>query len=445
MHDKFIAENGNIPFSSVDLNDTIFLSDEENASIARMIKEKYVLSKHTRKIFFSEESGKWRTYVGNPRKEVKRKNREDLIEYLYKYYKAQEISCSTIGEVFGRSQKYRKTILNRSENTIERDRQVVERFFTKEFLSKPIIAVSDEEIADYVNRRSKQLHIKERALKDALQILNRIFDYAMRQECITRDNPASRIDLQNYYQNCDTSVKCADEKIFTEEEVKDIRKRIRMEMSEKEYDIIGYAMLFSIETGVRVAEIPPLRWSDISEKGIHIHRQQRMTRIKGKGRTFSELPYTKNERRHPKGGRYFPITDSLEQILQEVKAEQDELGISSEFIFCNRDGTWLNKETYSQRLRRMCRRIGLEITNNHAFRMSLNSNVFIPMGIPVTQRAYLLGHSVETNERFYSHMRTESLADIKDLLNGANPSGYAQVRSSIVGFPDKKIPQTLVK
>ena len=59
------------------------------------------------------------------------------------------------------------------------------------------------------------------------------------------------------------------------------------------------------ETGVRVAEIPPLRWSDITDKGIHIHRQQRMTRIKGKGRTFEELLYTKNERRHPKGGRFF--------------------------------------------------------------------------------------------------------------------------------------------
>ena len=60
------------------------------------------------------------------------------------------------------------------------------------------------------------------------------------------------------------------------------------------------------------------------------------------------------------------------------------------------------------------------------------------LGIPVTQRAYLPGHSVETNERFYSHMRRESLVDIKDLLNGVNQSGYAQVRSNIVGFPDKK-------
>ena len=232
----------------------------------------------------------------------------------------------------------------------------------------------------------------------------------------------------------------SDEKIFTVPETEAIKSKIRTEMAPKKYDVIGYAMLFSIETGVRVAEIPPLRWTDITDKGIHIHRQQRMTRIKGKGRTFEELPYTKNERLHPKGGRYFPVTDVIDGILAELKSKQDELGIVSEFIFCNEDGTWLNKETYSQRLRRMCRRLGYEITNNHAFRMSLNSNVLIPLDITVTERAYLLGHSVEINERYYSHMRTDSLIDLKQKLN---KSFTQRSRSKLIEFPDKEKPQAL--
>lgn len=50
--------------------------------------------------------------------------------------------------------------------------------------------------------------------------------------------------------------------------------------------------------------------------------------------------------------------------------------------------------------------------------MSLNSNVFIPLGIPVTERARLLGHSVETNEKYYSYARKNSMQDICALLNG---------------------------
>ena len=59
------------------------------------------------------------------------------------------------------------------------------------------------------------------------------------------------------------------------------------------------------------------------------------------------------------------------------------------------------------------------MTNNHSFRMSLNSNVFIgEYGLPVTERARLLGHSVETNLRYYSFAGKDSLDDICAMLNG---------------------------
>lgn len=365
MKDNRIKKNEISSFLPDIRNDIIYLDGEEISKLDSMVKERYVSAHHTREISFLEHKNYWRTYVGSPRKEVTRRERDDLINFLYNYYKGQELSSSTIQDVFERSQEYRLNTLNRSENTIERDRQAFERFYDQDFRSREIVTVTDSEIPVYINKRSKELCLKERALKDSVLILNRVFVFAMKHDGIIQDNPVKYVDLQNYYQNCDNSTKSSDEKIFTEEEIESIKERIRLEMSEKKYDPIGYAMLFSIETGVRVAEIPPLRWSDITEKGIHIHRQQRMTRIKGEGRTFEELPYTKNERLHPKGGRFFPITDVIEDILTELKELQEKLGISSEFIFCDEKGDWLNKETYSQRLRRMCRRIGYEITNNH--------------------------------------------------------------------------------
>ena len=91
------------------------------------------------------------------------------------------------------------------------------------------------------------------------------------------------------------------------------------------------------------------------------------------------------------------LKKEIEKILNEVKEVQEKFGISSEYIFCDENGDWINKESYSQRLRRMCKKLGYNVTNNHAFRMSLNSNVFIPLGISLTYRARMLGHSVEVN------------------------------------------------
>ena len=71
------------------------------------------------------------------------------------------------------------------------------------------------------------------------------------------------------------------------------------------------------------------------------------------------------------------------------------------------------------------------------------------LGLPVTQRAYLLGHSVETNERFYSHMKTESLVNLKDVLNRASHTNDAQSESihththtKIVFWTNKKLRNT---
>lgn len=78
------------------------------------------------------------------------------------------------------------------------------------------------------------------------------------------------------------------------------------------------------------------------------------------------------------------------------------------------------------------------MTNNHSFCMSLNSNVFIgKYGLPVTERARLLGHSVGTNLRYYSFAGKDSLDDICAILNGeieVSPGSH----QNIITFTNEK-------
>ena len=179
---------------------------------------------------------------------------------------------------------------------------------------------------------------------------------------------------------------------------------------------LGYAILLSVETGMRVGELCALKWDDVQADAIHIHAQQLM--YKENGRNYYYVDWTKDEKGFSQGGRRFPITIEIRNLLSEIKSVQDSLGIKSEYVFCNREGRWIYTKAYSDCLRALCRSLGFQVTNNHAFRMSLNSNVFIPLGIPVTERARLLGHSVETNEKYYSYARKNSMQDICVLLNG---------------------------
>ena len=56
----------------------------------------------------------------------------------------------------------------------------------------------------------------------------------------------------------------------------------------------------------------------------------------------------------------------------------------------------------------------------YALRKSLNSNVLIPLGIDVTDRAAMLGHSVETNLRHYSYAKKDNTDALIALLNDSD-------------------------
>jgi len=145
--------------------------------------------------------------------------------------------------------------------------------------------------------------------------------------------------------------------------------------------------------------------------------------------------HTKNEKGLSSNGRFFPLTDELKALLKEIKSRQDSLNIRSSFIFCNKDGEWIKEHTYVKFLRRICQKFGLKATNNHAFRMSLNSNVLIPRGISVADRAYLLGHSVQTNLNYYSFAKKDVIENARAVLNSEERNSAKKLRFSVIPFP----------
>lgn len=400
--------------TSLTLHDIMELDNEVIKDIKAMTKKKYVEKYHQRKISFIQSRNIWRTYVGEPRKEVTRKEEKDLIEFLFNYYKEKEDIDYTFKGIFNKMQEYRKNVENIDINTITRDDYFYRKFFTDEFGEITIEKINGELLNSFIGNRVKELHPKEKAFNGFIGIFSKVFKYAIKQQYITSD-PYHLIDKKRFYKDCDHNTKTGDEKIFTLEEIQVIKDE-NLKILEKKYDPYAFAILLSIETGMRIGEIPALHWEDIKENSIHIFRQQKYCQGE-KENKFVELLYTKDERTHPHNGRFFPMTNNIKELLNNIQSKQKELNIHSEYIFCNKKGEWISKRCLETRVEKCCRKIGYKVTNNHAFRMSLNSNVLIPLGIPVQQRAYILGHSVETNLRHYTYTHTNYLDDIGAVLN----------------------------
>ena len=144
------------------------------------------------------------------------------------------------------------------------------------------------------------------------------------------------------------------------------------------------------------------------------------------------------------------ITKNIKALLGEIKSKQDKLSIHSEYIFCHENGEWIKTDAYITFLRRLCQSKNFHVTNNHALRMSLNSNVLIPKGVSVADRAAMLGHSIETNLRHYSFAQKDYLDNVRAILDSdcdemcENTSGTPREPHKIIQFSKKESPEHLI-
>lgn len=355
-------------------------------------------------------------------------SRAKLIEYLFNYYYPgvviEDDTKYRISEVFKKALAEKERNENPSNATIRKNKYDYDRFIPDSLRTSDIRTVDECAIKEFIQVYVRTNHPKKKNFLALKGILNLIFSYAYSHKYIP-SNPLLLVNNKAYLKSCDTSKAKAKDKIHSvadiERIVNEVRRRIETAKQFEAY-ADGYALLLSIETGMRAGELCALKWEDIDDYNIHIHAMQTLEIIdktpdRNSRMNYLYTPYTKDEKGDSNDGRLFPATDKIKKLLSEYKLYLNNAGISSDFIFCDSKGEWLKVCNYERYVRRVCRSLDLKVTNNHAFRMSLNSNVLLPGGLSSGTRAALLGHSIQTNIANYSYSRIDYLDEARTVLN----------------------------
>ncbi len=107
-----------------------------------------------------------------------------------------------------------------------------------------------------------------------------------------------------------------------------------------------------------------------------------------------------------------PISDDCRSILDTALVLPGE----SKYLSHHPDGSQIQKDSYSCYLRRVCKKLGITTTHNHAFRVAFNARL-IAAGVDGNERCLILGHSMQTNERHYSFGDKRRIEDVRNKLN----------------------------
>ena len=397
----------------------LFLTRPENALMAQdMIfnaKRNYVNQHHPRKISQMHSSdkyrdGKWSTYVyiDGKRRMVEKQTEEEIYNYLFDFYKAQEDAPKTFADVFQVFIAEKKTKARAAKTISEDERRL--SYLSDSIRNKPIETITEDELRDWISKQflKREPTPKPEGLKKMVQFLSAVFDCG-RSKRLCNDNPAEFIDFHDYLHLCDLETKANEERSFSIEDLERLKESAMKDIKSPH----GCMLLVSMETGLRIGELAALQKSDIHATYIHVHRQQ-VKQEKDENHEhqfFYDVSYTKNERQHPKNGRRVDISDLCAEALRYAS----EIPGESKYVFHHKNGNPVQKDSFGTYLRRKCHKLGIDITRNHAFRVAYNARL-IGKNLDGNERCLVLGHSMQTNERHYSFSDERKFESIQKKL-----------------------------
>jgi len=149
-------------------------------------------------------------------------------------------------------------------------------------------------------------------------------------------------------------------------------------------------LIFAVHTGARFGEQRVIRWGDLdwSRRLVLIRRS---------------MPTGTHETAPTKSGkqRRVPMTDTLHAALKRIQGLQH---LQDGFVFGRRrDGKPLSIYTFTERLRRACRKAKIRGVRWHDLRHSFASQL-VSAGVPLRQVQEWLGHSTMMMTMRYAHL-----------------------------------------
>lgn len=360
-------------------NGTLDLAEIE--TILYMSKKSEVKKVHTQKINYRSD-GRCYTYlyIKGLRKQKTFETEKQLYDFLYEYYFGRmRISLENLYPEF---MLYRRNRGKVSNKTIEENKNFWNRFLKDTaIVKKPICDLTVNHYINFFEDLTKDGEYTAKCIGNLKSLLNKIYDYAIREEIIEY-NPIKNVDFKefNYY------VPFNDDKVYKTDERLTLLRHLS---SVTEPYALAIRLMFQLTC--RIGEIKSLRWADVdfNERSIKIGHQALTVRTMNDDLSFSKretVVVNRTKKNTPQEKRKLKLTSEALKILELAK----EINPDGEFVFMP-NGKLMLTDTFNEHLKKYCTECNIPYYSSHKIRFTSASNLY--NGKNLTQVSRALGHS----------------------------------------------------
>ena len=298
----------------------------------------------------------WQTYIHDEsipgkRKKVRRKYRDDLVDWLLVYYNEGEKEILreslTLEELYREWLKFKA--LHVKETNISRiDRSWKSYYENTAIVKIPVSRLTTIKLDEWAHRWIKSKCLTKTEYYNMSIIMRQCLDYAVELEMIDK-NPFRRVKVNGRRAFRRVHKKPPETQVFNEQEVQKICALALEDFQHNkrlQYELAPLAVIFALKTGQRPAEVCADKYQDIEGVRLHIQRMLEfetgyvVDSFKGTFDAFEE--------------RYAPLTPDAIKVIELCRQRQRERGVSDQgYIFSLTDeissGLWESIENRMER------------------------------------------------------------------------------------------------
>ena len=318
-------------YSADDVLSTIYeqgILDEDGVRLIMRKKHlQFVLSHHEHKIWQSAD-GRWKTYItdeeSGKRKQISRESREDLEDFLYDKYLAEDEELAkkraTMESLYDDWAEYKSLFV--SEATIKRDRNTWKALYKDApIVKKPLVSITKTELERWLLSVIRSKNMNSHQFTNFISVVRQLMAYA-EEIGIIESNPAEKIHIQKKRILKPEVKGPAITQVFMEDERQMLIKHA-MEQYAKHRDTVqiftSLAIAFLLYVPLRRGELVALKFDDLDGNRLYLTDSY-----------SHDMKCLKGRLKDIEGWRTVDVVPPALEIIEKIRQERIRLGMPTD-------------------------------------------------------------------------------------------------------------------